>query len=292
MFLINMESYICFAVLSVFAYAFCAFFALRSEYFYRLRQTYIFNGIITCLQASFVDVTLASLIQLKNFTFGFTGVYTLCCFAACFAVLVELAYLSLSFLLLLRSPADVLLSPSLKDRYSALYNELRPNKRSLITTTVHNLRVFLLIVILVAAADYAMVQSLVYVTSSILGIVWDIWSNPYEGRMQTVQMLFMSAAKLAMGAGFVVLTVPGVGQDVADTASLAVVIMFLASIGGGLAMAVAQQLIGGYYLAKEACPDKTVKGKICVTAEFTSAVDVSASQGSSQITSMANHTQN
>ncbi len=66
MFVINVRCHLAFTLLSLLALATCAIFATRSAAFRRLRDAYTFSGFIWTLQSCFIDVLLASCIQLKH----------------------------------------------------------------------------------------------------------------------------------------------------------------------------------------------------------------------------------
>ncbi len=64
MFLVNMRSYLVFALLSGLGFAICAIMACWFAYFRQQKQAYIFGGIIVTVQASFIDAVLCAFVQL------------------------------------------------------------------------------------------------------------------------------------------------------------------------------------------------------------------------------------
>ncbi len=66
MFLVNMRSYLVFALLSSLGFAICAIMACRFVYFRQQKEAYIFGGVIETIQASFTDTLLCAFVQLKN----------------------------------------------------------------------------------------------------------------------------------------------------------------------------------------------------------------------------------
>ncbi len=65
MFLTNMGSHIFFCLLSAMGFLACVFLSMRWNYFRGLRSSYIFCGIISTVQACFIDTLLTGFIQLK-----------------------------------------------------------------------------------------------------------------------------------------------------------------------------------------------------------------------------------
>lgn len=121
------------------------------------------------------------------------------------------------------------------------------------TTTAHNVRIFALMVALVATGDYPMGQAVVYLVSSILGTAWDLLIRSYPGGLVRTEAFFMDAAKLAAACGYVALTVPSTGEQEANRICEYEVGVLAGAIGGGLAISVVGQVLGVYQQAKEWC---------------------------------------
>ncbi len=86
MFLVNMRYYICFILISLIGFAVCVVLSQKFVYFRSLRRAYVYSGMICSVQTCFIDCTLCSLVQLKNFTFGYCSFYSLNALAACGAL--------------------------------------------------------------------------------------------------------------------------------------------------------------------------------------------------------------
>ncbi len=65
MFLVNMYSYLVFALLSGLGFAICAIMSYWFAYFRRQKEAYIFCGVIVTIQDSFIDALLCAFIQLS-----------------------------------------------------------------------------------------------------------------------------------------------------------------------------------------------------------------------------------
>lgn len=68
MFLVNV--WCLFTTLSLLRFAACAVLGAKFAYFRRLRDYYMYNGMIASVQSCFVDVVLAAIIQIKNVSLG------------------------------------------------------------------------------------------------------------------------------------------------------------------------------------------------------------------------------
>ncbi len=65
MFLVNVRNYICLGILSLLAFALCSMLGIKSPYFRRLRNSYLFCGAICSIQSGLIDVLLSAAIQLR-----------------------------------------------------------------------------------------------------------------------------------------------------------------------------------------------------------------------------------
>ncbi len=163
-----------------------------------------------------------------------------------------------------------LLSSEYRDRFGALYEDLNPATRSrLFTTTFHNLRLCLMIPALVLTSSSALAQSVVYLTSALAGMVWDIALRPYDGLLMAAQMYLMGAARLATSVGFVVLSVPSTTQATADHIFQYEMITLMAAVAGGLALAVIQQTMGVCLQIKERCKRRSEEKSVCAVGTVT-----------------------
>ncbi len=154
---------------------------------------------------------------------------------------------------MLAHPTKVLLSAEYKQKYEALYADLRGSASALSITTMHNLRLLVLISFLVFAPAHPTFQSGVFAVSSAMSLGWDAALQPYQGVLLTAQTLFMDVAKLLGGLGFVVLTIPGVNVELVRRVSTYVAVVLAGAMGGGLVLALVQQAIAAYAWGREMC---------------------------------------
>ncbi len=154
---------------------------------------------------------------------------------------------------MLSQPTKVLLSAEYKQKYEALYADLRGSASALSITTIHNIRLLVLISALVLAPAHPTFQSGIFAVSSAISLGWDAALQPYQGVLLTAQTLFMDVAKLLGGLGFVVLTIPGVPMEMVRRVCTYVAVVLAGAMGGGLVLALAQQAIGIYVWVKEMC---------------------------------------
>ncbi len=168
--------------------------------------------------------------------------YGLSCYAAAIAVVFEIFFLVGSAALLFK-PIIVLASDRYRNYYGALYSDLKSyNKIELATTMVHIIRISVLIPALVFLTDYPLMQSVAFLTSAGLAILWDLVVRPYEGVLLTAQMLVMDVAKVAAGVGYVFLTISGQKKDVASGLSSYEIGVFLGGVSAGFVLATIQQI--------------------------------------------------
>lgn len=151
-------------------------------------------------------------------------------------------------------PVDLLVSEEHRRKYGAFYAELKESRTALSTTLFHTVRCGILIALLVGLTNYPRAQASVYVASALASMVWDAYLLPYESRLTAADVLLLDAAKVAGGIGFVILTTISPGSDAfADWICTYELILFVSSIGAGLAMAVAQQIMGVVGTIREWC---------------------------------------
>ncbi len=86
MFLVNVGCHMCFTLISLLGFGACVVLGMRFAYFRRLRDSYLYCGMIDSVQSCYVDILLCAFVQIRYFSFGFTTFYTLSCFAACAAL--------------------------------------------------------------------------------------------------------------------------------------------------------------------------------------------------------------
>ncbi len=181
----------------------------------------------------------------------------------------EMGFLAFSAYLL-HCPLPTLVSDKIKSRYGALYSDLRERKPAMLTTLVHNGRLLVLIPLLVFLAPVPLGQAIAYVVLSAAGFVWDIVIRPYEGRLLTIQILLLDFAKMAAGVGYILMTAPSVSPDIGNWVSEYEFGVFLAAIGGGLALSLMEL---GYEMAVQVgdwCKGKR-PDKVAAMSEITAA---------------------
>ncbi len=253
MFLVNVRCHICFSLVSLLGFAACAALGRRFRFFRRLKESYIFAGLISSFQACYIDIVLCAFVQLRYFGFSYTGFYSLNCFAAVAALLVEILYLCFSAHVFAR-PVSLLLSPECKGRYGALYEDIKTTSASgMPMMLIHNLRLFVLIPLLVLSADRPVFQSSVYGVSAAMSLAWDAALRPYEGTLLSAQVFFMDIAKLAAAAGYIVLSVPTISPGQAGTVCEYEIIVLLVAMCGGLVLVLVQQAAAIWGQIREIC---------------------------------------
>ncbi len=176
----------------------------------------------------------------------------------------------------------MLIASVYREKYGALYSDLKDVKPALLTTLFHNLRLFLLIPLLVLLSGYPLAQSVTYLVSAVAGFAWDFALLPFEGRLLTAEALFMDVSKIGAAAGYVLLTAPGISLAAAEWTETYEFYMFIGSIGGGAALAILETLAGVAEAVREWFQTKKLKNKIVPVGD-TSVVDFSfqrTSQGS------------
>ncbi len=174
---------------------------------------------------------------------------------------------------LFRYPEMRLAGETCKSKYGALYEDVRRSKPAVLTSAFHNFRLFLLVPMLVFLAPYPLAQSVSYVAFSMMGFAWDFVVWPYEGRVLTIQTLFLDFAKIVAGVGYVLMTAQSVSTAVAEWAGNYEFVAFLAAIAGGLVLSLVE---GAYEIAvtvREWCRNKG-KDKVASISDV-SVVDIS-----------------
>ncbi len=107
----------------------------------------------------------------------------------------------------------------------------------------HNSRIFLLVILLVAAGSSPQAQAIVFTLSALLGISWDLTLLPYDGRLLFAETLALSAGKIIGGAAYIALTVPDISTDACTGLSTFIVVILVLSILTGFGLTVAQIVI-------------------------------------------------
>ncbi len=168
---------------------------------------------------------------------------------------------------MLTQPVDVLLSNSFKNRFGAIYAELKDNKPALATTLFHNLRCLALICLLVFLIDFPLAQSVVYACSAVLSAAWDLRFRPYEGRTTTIEAMLVGAAKLACAGGYIALCLESTTPGAVDGLNTYEVVIFVVAIGGGLLISLFQSASDIYETIRDWCKDKKSSGKVVALPE-------------------------
>lgn len=157
----------------------------------------------------------------------------------------EAAFLAFS-LTVLSSPTKRLASPSFKLKYGALCEDLKGSRSSLSILAFHNLRLFVLVLLLVLFSEHPVFQSTVFIYSAAVGMAWDLGLMPYEGALLQALVMFQGTAKLVAAAGYCVLTIPKIGEAIASRLLTYEVWVLAAAMVGGLVLATVQQGIAIY----------------------------------------------
>ncbi len=144
-------------------------------------------------------------------------------------------------------------SPRFRAQFGALYEDIQNSDAVLYITAFHNVRLFVLILVLVVTPAHPLFQSTFYLCSAVLSAGWDLTLAPYDGRTLKAQMYFLDAGKVAAAAGYVMLTVSGVTEETARWMRGYEVVALLAAMGGGLVLATAQQSMAIAGQIREMC---------------------------------------
>ncbi len=252
MFLVNVRCYVCFAIVSLLVFGVGALLAMKYDYFRRLRESYIFSGLYYTVQLGFIDVTLGAIVQFQNFAFSHGPLYTLGNVAACFAFVGEVVFLVGCASLMLAKSKDSLLVPEFRDRYGAIYSDLKTGytKLHMFTTVFHNCRCFFLVVFMALAYTSPVAQAVGFLMVTLVGLGWDVYFRPYRGRLLTAQVLVLDVCKFAAAIGYIVLAkVKSV--DTGDKFSGFVVVVMGLAMGVGVILGIVQQVLGVYQQSKE-----------------------------------------
>ncbi len=259
MFLVNIGQYILFALLTFLGYAACWLLGRWFAYFRKLRDSYVFGGLICCVQASYVDVLLAGFVQLRYFGIGYSTFYALNSFASILGIAFMATFLGFSVYVFMQ-PTSHLSSDDFKPRFGALYEDVRQVYPSVATSLFTNLRVAILAGLLVALAKIPPAQTVSYVMLSVVGLAWDLYARPYDdSKLMKFQMLFLDSAKLAAGAGYFVLALPRTSQALAEWVCTYVISIFVVAIVTGLIVSILQQATAAYESVKDWICGKRIK---------------------------------
>ncbi len=149
--------------------------------------------------------------------------------------------------------------PSCKERYGALYQDLKEESRiALFTGMFQNVQIVILITLMVILVSSPMAQSAAYLACSTLSLAWDLIARPYESRLMAGQMLILDVARVAAGAGFIVLSLPGISLDTSILMCWYEILVLLCAMVLGLVLALIQQILGAVLQLKECL---TLKGE-------------------------------
>ncbi len=165
---------------------------------------------------------------------------------------------------ILAQPAAQLQSPGYKSKFGALYSDLQGSASALSMSGFHNVRLFALILALIAASGHPMFQASIYTVSATLGFAWDLALRPYEGALLSAQIMTVDVGKIAASAGYVMLAVPTVKEAMADLICRYEVVTLAVAMGGGMALVIVQIGIQVYETVRGICRTRREAGKVYV----------------------------
>jgi hypothetical protein len=152
LFLANMRRHIFLVTVTLVAAFASVVLASKTIYLRVVKNLIFFSGIICVVQVCFNDVILASLVQVKHFSFDNSQFYTLNCFVACIALMFETAFVCFCMWVVIRSK-EVLQSHEFSDKYGVLTEFVSTTRPAVFTPAFHNIRVFATMIAVVCTSS-------------------------------------------------------------------------------------------------------------------------------------------
>jgi len=250
LFIVNIFSSLCFILTSIIAYFISRALSYKFTFFKSLSDSFVFCGVIRCIQSCFVDIVLAGFIQLKYSSLQHSVYFSVNCFAAGFLLLCECLFTAFNAWVALK-PINEIYDEKCIQKYGAFYEEVNMYQPLLVTPVLHNVRMILMIGLTVFAADSALLQSSIYFVLTFAGTLWDFSMSPYRGKMLAFQVHIQNSIKFLASLGYVLLCFKYTSGYIISWIYTYEFSLMLISLSGGMLIAITQQLIELYNKLKE-----------------------------------------
>jgi len=257
-FIANVLSQFFVAVSSVLGYALCYLLSMKFSYFKSYRDSFVFNGIIRLTQSCYIDIILCGIVQLKFPNFDEEPFYKINYFAAIFAIIYEALYVFFAYKICMK-PVKDLNKNMRKQKFGAFYDDCKIYQPLRMASIIHNIRVFIIIVVLVGASECPLAQSVCFFALSFAGFLWDFTMAPYAEKLVSLQVHLINITKVLSGAGFIWLSIPSISNGITDSIYKYETVLYITSVSGGMLISVIQQIAEIYNSARNYCKDKNKK---------------------------------
>ena len=154
-------------------------------------------------------------------------------------------------IMILSKPTDDLKNEDTKTKYGCLYECVLFEKPQIYNIVFKQVKTYLLIIVIIFASDYPIIQSSAICVSLISGVIWNLRVKPADDKLKQWHGYISSTLMALAGISFVILSFDNIPADVRYWAMNGELLFLLGTTIFALSTAILEQIRAVYMKIKE-----------------------------------------